>query len=250
MLALVCAALWLINGQIDKPYVYDDVNFIQGARAVADTGRPFGNQGYMLHLWTEREQWALWHPPLYLYLLGLTVAIFGDGERAARGFSVFCMLIAAGFSFDLARRVVLLRGGSLERGLAAGVLAVAIYVLNPLTIQAAQVLDIDNTILMVLTVAFCWLAVRLPGAWSVQIIIGLALLYAVGLWAKMTTPLALGVALVFTRAVPDGRVAGGAPGGCRGGARLDHLRRDLGGRQRAGRLAAGLHTGSTPQRGS
>lgn len=199
VLALLWAALWIIDGQIDKPYVYDDVNFILGARAVADAGRPFGNQGYLLHLVTEREQWALWHPPLYMYLLGLTVALFGDGERASRGFSVLCMLIAAGFSFDLARRTVLLRGGSPERGLAAGVLTIAIYVLNPLTIQAAQVLDIDNTILMVLIVAVCWMAVRLPGSWSARIIVGLALLYALSLWAKLTTPLALGVALAFTR---------------------------------------------------
>src|SRR6187401_1707964 len=85
VLALVCAALWLIDGQIDKPYVYDDVNFIQGARAIADTGRPFGNQGYMLHLYDQRDQWALWHPPLYLYLLGGTVRLFGDSEPAARG---------------------------------------------------------------------------------------------------------------------------------------------------------------------
>ncbi|MCC7367905.1 MAG: glycosyltransferase family 39 protein [Chloroflexi bacterium] len=199
VLAILGAALWLIDGQIDKAYVYDDVNFILGARAVADTGRPFGNQGYLLHLYHEREQWALWHPPLYLYALGLTVKLFGDGERAARGLSVLCMLIAAGFAFDLARRTVLLRGGSADRALVAGVLAVAVYALNPLAIQAAQVLDIDNTVLMVLLVSVVWLAVRLPGSWSVSIIVGLALLYALGLWAKLTTPLALAVALAFTR---------------------------------------------------
>lgn len=199
VLALLGAALWLIDGQIDKPYVYDDVNFILGARAVADTGRPFGNQGYLLHLWTEREQWALWHPPLYMYTLGLTVALFGDGERATRGLSVLCMLLSAGLAFDLARRVALLRGGSPDRGLVAGVLAVAVYVVNPLTIQATQVLDIDNTVLMLLIVGVSWLAVRLPGSWNVGTVLGLAALYALALWAKLTTPLALGVALAFTR---------------------------------------------------
>jgi hypothetical protein len=79
------------------------------------------------------------------------------------------------------------------------VLAVAVYTLNPLTIQATQVLDIDNTILMVLMVGICWLAVRLPGTWNLGMIAGLAVLYALSVWAKMTTPVALGVALAFTR---------------------------------------------------
>src|SRR5688572_1306933 len=82
--ALLGFSLWLISPQIGRPFVYDDISFIQGARAIADTGRPFGNQGYMLHLYEDRDQWALWHPPLYLYLLGVIVRVFGDSESAAR----------------------------------------------------------------------------------------------------------------------------------------------------------------------
>jgi hypothetical protein len=196
---LVGVSLWLIAGQIARPFVYDDVSFVLGARAVADTGRPFGNQGYLLHLYWERDQWALWHPPLYIYLLGGVVRLFGDSERAARGIGVVCLLIASAFAFDLARRVVLGRGGSPWRALVAGVLAVALYVLNPLAIQASMVLDIDNTILMVLMLAVVWLAITLPGSWRLGTIVGLALLFAVSLWAKMTTPLALAAGLVFTR---------------------------------------------------
>ena len=206
VLGAVCllgGSLWLISWQIDKPYVYDDISFILGARAVAQTGLPFGNQGYLLHLAWEREQWALWHPPLYIYTLGLTVALFGDSERAARGLSVLCMLIASAFAFDLARRVVMSRGGGPGRALIAGVLTVALYALNPLAIQASMILDIDNTVLMVLLTALVWLAIRLPGSWNLATIVGLALLYAVSIWAKMTTPLALGVALAFTRLFQD-----------------------------------------------
>ena len=83
---------WLIcrvhRSASDQPFVYDDVSFILGARAVADTGRPFGNQGYLLHLYWERDQWALWHPPLYIYLLGATWRCSGDSEPAARGLGV------------------------------------------------------------------------------------------------------------------------------------------------------------------
>jgi hypothetical protein len=192
-------ALWLIVGQISRPFVYDDVSFILGARAIADTGLPFGNQGYMLHLYGDQQQWALWHPPLYLYLLGLVVALFGDGERAARSIGVVSLLVAAGFAFDLARRVTLQQGGHPVQSLAAGVVAVGLYALNPLAIQATMVLDIDNTVLMLLVIVQVWLAIRLPGSWGARTVLLVALLYAIALWAKMTTPLALGVALVFTR---------------------------------------------------
>ena len=197
--ALIGGALWFIGAQIGRPFVYDDVSFILGARAIADTGMPFGNQGYIVHLYEEQQQWALWHPPLYLYLLGLNVALFGDGERAARSIGVVSFLIAAGFAFDLARRVTLGQTGSPRQALAAGVVAVALYVLNPLAIQATMVLDIDNTVLMVMIIVQVWLAIRLPGSWRPLTILAFALLYAVALWAKMTTPLVLGVALVFTR---------------------------------------------------
>src|SRR5215207_5597182 len=198
-LAALGVSLWLIGGQIGRPFVYDDISFMQGARAIADTGRPYGNQGYMLHLYDQRDQWALWHPPLYLYLLGATVRLFGDSEPAARGIGALCLLIAAAFAFDLARRVVLSRGGGPQRALAAGALAVALYALNPLAIQASMVLDIDNTILMVLMLALVWLAIRLPVPWGLGTVVGLALLFGLSLWAKMTTPLAVAAALVFTR---------------------------------------------------
>ena len=52
--------------------MYDDANFALGARAVAETGLPYGNQGWMSERgdFSQREQWALWHPPLYIYVIG------------------------------------------------------------------------------------------------------------------------------------------------------------------------------------
>jgi 4-amino-4-deoxy-L-arabinose transferase-like glycosyltransferase len=199
VIGLLGVSLWLIMVSLERPFVYDDVSFVLGARAVAATGWPYGNQGYLLHLYWLREQWALWHPPLYIYLLGATVALFGDGERAARSLGVLSLLICSGLAFDLARRMVNEHGGGNVRAAVAGVIAVALLVLNPLAIQATAVLDIDNTILMVLVATIVWVALRLPDRWSVRIVVGLALLFALSLWAKMTTPLAVGVALVFVR---------------------------------------------------
>ena len=56
------------------------------ARAIADTGIPYANMGYMGDRGrvTTREYYGLWHPPLYIYLLGLDVKLFGATEPSAR----------------------------------------------------------------------------------------------------------------------------------------------------------------------
>ncbi|MDP8922383.1 MAG: glycosyltransferase family 39 protein [Chloroflexota bacterium] len=199
MLGLLWWYGWLVGPQLARPYVYDDVNFALGGRAVARTGLPYGNQGYLLHLFEQREQWAIWHPPLYVYALGLWMRVFGDGEPATRSLGVLCQLLAAGVAFDIARRVAEQGGGSRTRGLAAGLIAFAILLVNPLAIQAAQILDIDNTVLTLLLAAAVWLAIRLPGRWGWRTIIAFGLLFALTLWAKLTTPWILLAGLVFTR---------------------------------------------------
>ncbi|MCC6178617.1 MAG: hypothetical protein IT305_25205 [Chloroflexi bacterium] len=190
---------WLLVGQVGRPFVYDDVNFALGARAVAETGQPYGNQGYLLHLYWLREQWALWHPPLYVYTLGLAVWLFGAAEEPMRGLGITCLLVAAALAFDLARRTVLAHGGTPTRAHLGGAIAVALYLLNPLAIQASMVLDIDNTLLLVLVTLTVWAAVRAPGLWGSRTIGILTVLFALALWSKLTTPLALGAAFAFTR---------------------------------------------------
>jgi hypothetical protein len=199
VVALLAGSCWFIVGRSDQPFVYDDVSFALGAKAVAQTRFPYGNQGYLLHLYWERDQWALWHPPLYIYLLGTTMKLFGVSETAARSLGVLCLLLGAGLAFDLARLAVREHGGGRTQALVGGLIAVALLMLNPLAIQATLVLDIDNTVLMVIVAALVWAVVRLPGLWDVRTMIGLTLLFALSLWAKMTTPLAVGVALVFVR---------------------------------------------------
>ncbi len=196
---ILAAYGWLVAPQLGKPLVYDDVNFALAAEAIARTGLPHGNQGYLLHLYDQQEQWALWHPPLYLYALGVTMALFGPGETAARAPGVLCQLVAAGFAFDLARRMATSGCKDATSGAVAGVLAVALFLLCPLTVQAALILDIDNTLLMVLLTVYVWLVARLADRWPPRTVVGFGLLYAVSLWTKLTTPFILLAGLAFTR---------------------------------------------------
>ena len=72
-----------------------------------------------------------------------------------------------------------------------------LFLINPIMAQYTLILDIDNTILMLLLTLFLYQTV---GSWkemSLRRHIGLSLLFALILWAKLTTPPFLLLALVL-----------------------------------------------------
>ncbi len=181
------AFLALVVPQLGRPLMYDDANFAFAAQAVAQHGVPFGNQGWMSDLgsFAEREQWGVWHPPLYVYALGLDARLFGATPTALRLLGVLGGLATGLLTFLLAGDLT--DGSAGERRLAGGTAAL-LALASPLSIQSALVLDIDFTLLLPLSLAFLLLYLRLESTprWVV-----LVPLFAVLLWAKMTNPLAL-----------------------------------------------------------
>src|SRR5712691_3145283 len=143
-LVLGAAALYvaLVAAQMNRPLMYDDANFALAARAVADTGVPYGNQGWMSERgdFSQREQWALWHPPLYVYLDGLLARLGGWTPPVLRLPGLLGGLIAALLTYSLTRELT--RGPPAMRHV-AGSVAAALFLLCPLVVQSALVLDID-----------------------------------------------------------------------------------------------------------
>lgn len=210
---LSCVALaiawWLIRPQLGKPYAYDEAAFAFAGRAVAQTGLPYSNVG---HLQTEtpgdfskRFNWALWHPPLYVYALGYAFRLWGEAEPVARLVGVICNAVVALLVFVtgtliLAERT---RAAAIYAALGAG-----LYVTNPLVIQSALLLDIDGTVLVasvaLVTLVFVLLLrstrpLHHPRTWALM---GLAACcFALSLWAKMTTSLAVLAAAALYRVV-------------------------------------------------
>lgn len=191
-LGVACAAalvyLVLVGRQLGRPLMYDDANFALAARAVAETGLPFGNQGWMSERgdFSQREQWALWHPPLYVYADGLAARIGGWTPPVLRVLGVIGGLATAVLTFALAAHLTV---GPRPLKTLAGGLAAAIVLVCPLVVQSTLILDIDFPLLLPLTLLFVLGYLRLEGtprAW-----LWLAPLFALLLWSKMTNPIAV-----------------------------------------------------------
>jgi 4-amino-4-deoxy-L-arabinose transferase-like glycosyltransferase len=202
-LGLIGVAIYLVlvAAQLNRPLMYDDANFALAARAVADTGLPFGNQGWMSERgdFSQREQWALWHPPLYIYAEGLLAKIGGWTPPVLRLLGVVGGLATLLLTWLLAADVT--RGPPHQKRLASGI-AVALVALCPLVVQSTLILDIDFTLLLPMSLLLVWLYPRLEAsrrAW-----LWLAPLFGVLLWAKMTNPLTL-LAVIGTWQVLRGR---------------------------------------------
>jgi len=208
--ALVFVALAL--PQLSRPYVGDEVEFVKVARALVQYRSHTFDRGFIDDL-TETTQFQTWvfHPPLYMWLLGSAFQLFGESELVARGLGVGLGLITLALTYGIARRVA-----PPEHAPLAAASATLLCAVNPYFVQATLLVDIDGTVYPPLILAFSYLALRLQSArWSAYAP-SLGGAFISGLSAKMTTVLALPVALALyhaarrerSRAVVDGVVIG------------------------------------------
>src|SRR5207244_4936811 len=143
----LAAYLALVGVQLNRPLMYDDANFALAAKAAADTGLPFGNQGWMSERgdFSQREQWALWHPPLYIYADGLLARLGGWTPPDMRLEGIIGGLDTAYLTWRMAGSIT--RGPAAVKSLTGGI-AVALLMLSPLVVQSTLVLDIDFPVLL------------------------------------------------------------------------------------------------------
>ena len=112
---------------LSKPFVLDEVTNVEAAKAIIATGSPVHYEHEL-----EPSHHSLWHPPLYLYLLSMMFGVFGVSELSARLVSyLFFILIA----YMLYRIALLVFTDSVKKYQIA-IIALALFAINPLTIQA------------------------------------------------------------------------------------------------------------------
>ncbi len=160
---------------ISAPLRGDDLDFAQTAKAIAKTGLPLLSYGE-----GDWSAYGLWHPPLYVYLIGGAIRILGQTEAAVRSVGILCFLATAVLIYRFCHR--------LFKDPTIAAVGSGLFLVNPIMAQYTLILDIDNTVLMLLVTLFLYQAVRFWEAMSVGRYIGLSLLFALTLWAKLTTP--------------------------------------------------------------
>jgi len=206
-LAAVALALVVTFPQLNRPLVFDEIEFPLVAEGVLRHGVPLSMPGddafvrrYALEGMGYPAHYGLWHPPLYVYLLAGAFWLVGVSTGVARGLGLICGLATLGVLWmwgrDLERRY------APEAPLASW--AVVLCAINPYFLQALLAIDIDNTLLMPVILLFLWRwesAGRNDGPIAISKLAGLSVLFTICLATKLTTPALVGGALGLLYAV-------------------------------------------------
>ena len=125
------------------------------------------------------------HPHLYDILLAVFFKFLGRGAVSARLVGILCFLATLALTYYLVKEIFKDR----ENNRLIGALACLLFAINPLAIQGAILLDIENTILTTLLTLFIFCFVRFYKSSTAKRLILLGAVFGITLWAKLTTPL-------------------------------------------------------------
>jgi 4-amino-4-deoxy-L-arabinose transferase-like glycosyltransferase len=85
----VALFLTLAGLQVQRPFVGDEVEFVKVSLALVDKQTHLFDRGFIDDM-IETTQYQTWtyHPPLYMWCLGVALRLFGQSEATARGLGV------------------------------------------------------------------------------------------------------------------------------------------------------------------
>ena len=181
-LTLLLAAILFGLGAA-KPLNLDNAEFPPAAEATAKTWTPVYYRGEDMP-----RRAAVFHPPLYVYMLAVWVKAFGASPASFRYFGFACLLLAGAVTVLLVQAA----HGSWPRW-RFHLWYWPLLMLNPYTLQTASIVDIDSSIYGPVLVLLLWAAMRLgrrsprPASGWVLLAIGVC----VAFWLKLTTALIL-----------------------------------------------------------
>lgn len=179
----------VVAPQLAEPLIYDEVDFVKAGGAIARTAVPYYNRGYIRDYGfnSGQYQYALYHPPLYVYVLGASFVVLGQTEFAARFVGMLCGMLTLGLTFFIARKASPIA----ERSEFLGLFAMALLAINPYFIQSVLLIDIDGSVQLVLIMVFFALYFALRDVVPSKRVIALSLAFLLVLWSKATTVFAL-----------------------------------------------------------
>ena len=184
----------LVVAQAGKKFVLDEIDFPAVAKATSETGVPVYYRGE-----DNQKHIGIYHPPLYIYSLAGFVKAFGYSENTIRIFGMFCTLITAFLCILIIEK--LFPNEAIQKYFA--LIFLPIFLIHPYTLANTTLPDIDQTVLPVTILLFIYFMLKKFSSqelsWPHETktsslgisILALSSLFALNLWAKMTTPLAL-----------------------------------------------------------
>lgn len=175
--------------QAGKPLHLDNADFPSVGKATAISGLPIYYRG------EQSPQFSgLYHPPLYIYTLAAWYNLFGFSPTTTRILGALCAILQGALALMIFR---CLFGPEIKKQMAP--LFWLLFLLNPYTLAISSIADIDSTIYGPILLAIIYSVLKCRWRDGTEIrdpiparrIILTGLLFALGLWAKLTTILLL-----------------------------------------------------------
>lgn len=144
-------------------------------------------------------------PPLYASLIAFSFIVFGISEISARSVGIACFIAMPVVIYALIREVL----GGRKESLRAALIALGIFIFSPAAVQGSLVIDHpDTNLFMLLACLFYIFLFKTEKAPFGRRVFCLGVLYALCIWAKMTTSLAFLIALPVGAALSGEKTKG------------------------------------------
>lgn len=173
---------------LNSPLRFDEVEWPTQAKGILQHGVPKVLYSEERTLYTKSyygydAHYGMWHPPLYLYSLAGSAALFGIGNRQMRAVGLVWFALSLWLVWRISQELV---DGPHSK--LASRISVALAALSPLLAEGSLYLDIDNTSLAFSMLLFAWVFLKFPEEKSLKRSLLLTLIFAFSLWSKLTTP--------------------------------------------------------------
>lgn len=185
--------LVMVASQSQSKFLLDEIDFPAVAKATSETGRPVYYRGE-----ENKQHIGIYHPTLYINSLAAYIKIWGYSENNIRAFGAICTLISALLIVLISRQIIL------DKKILEFTenIFLFVFLIHPYTIANTTLPDIDTTVLPITMLCFVYFLLRIfkNNKYSLEnpkTLVILGLLFALNLWAKITTPLILIPFLVF-----------------------------------------------------
>jgi len=154
LISIILIYLVFVIISASQLYRGDEVIFLIAAKDIVENQQTFGRISFANGLLDNSTSINLVHSPLYFYLLGLFMVIFGESMYSMRAVSTIFQIGSIILVYFLTK--LILQKREVKNTVNYSLLASFIYALIPLTIQSSIILDIDGGLLTFFILLFLY----------------------------------------------------------------------------------------------